>query len=78
MQRQLEANSFQGFNDNKDKVSGEIASDVKVKANIKVTRILCGGVAKTILPYLENDYDYQENLIMLGLKKIKETESNYD
>ena len=48
------------------------------ESKIEVKRILCGGVARTLLPYLENDYDYRENLIMLGLKKVKETESNND
>jgi len=39
--------------------------------SVEVKRILCGGGAKALLPYLENDYDYHENLVMLGLKKIK-------
>ncbi|MEH6455000.1 MAG: type III pantothenate kinase [Cocleimonas sp.] len=66
MQRQLETNSSQHSNDEK----------------IEVKRILCGGGAKALIPHLENDYDYHENLIMLGLKKIKvtgtETASNND
>lgn len=55
MQRQLEATSFQR------------SSEVKVE----VKRILCGGGAKALLPHLENNYDYHENLIMLGLKEVK-------
>lgn len=57
MQRQLEASSKQD--------SGE--------GKIKVRRILCGGASKALLPHLEYDYDYHDNLIMLGLKKVKGT-----
>jgi len=39
--------------------------------SIEVKRILCGGGAKALLPHLENNYDYHENLIMIGLKKVK-------
>ncbi|MGK0269783.1 MAG: type III pantothenate kinase [Cocleimonas sp.] len=58
MQRQLETSSLQGAGNNK----------------VEVRRLLCGGGAKILLPYLENDYDYHENLIMLGLKKIQVNE----
>lgn len=42
--------------------------------SIQVKRLICGGGAKAILPHLENDYynyDYHEDLIMLGLQKIR-------
>lgn len=70
MQRQLEESSSQ--------------------QSINVKRILCGGGAKALIPHLEHssghdsisDYDHHENLIMIGLKKIKvtvtETASNND
>ena len=41
--------------------------------SIEVKRIICGGGARALLPHLEHDYVYHENLIMLGLKKIKVT-----
>ena len=43
------------------------------QTSVTVRKILCGGGAKALLPYIENSYDYHENLIMLGLKKIKES-----
>ncbi len=50
--------------------------------SVEVKRILCGGGSKALLPHLENDYDHHEDLIMLGLKKVKinvmETASNND
>ncbi len=63
-----------------DGICNKMQRQLEARSNTKspVKRVLCGGVAKTILPYLENDYDYRENLIMLGLKKVKETESNND
>ena len=39
--------------------------------DIAVTRIICGGGAKVLMPHLENNYDYHDNLIMLGLQKIR-------
>jgi len=38
--------------------------------SVEVKRILCGGGAKVLIPYLENNYDYHEDLIMHGLRKI--------
>lgn len=46
--------------------------ETSFQPHVKVKRILCGGGAKVLLPHLDNDYDYHENLIMLGLKKITE------
>ena len=66
MQRQLAAASLQR------------STEEKVEVKLVVKRILCGGGAKALLPYLENDYDHHENLIMLGLKKVKETASKND
>ena len=48
------------------------------QSSLKVKRIICGGGSKAILSYLENDYEYHENLMMLGLKTIKEDEFKND
>lgn len=45
------------------------------ETSFEVKRILCGGAATVLLPHLENDYEHHDNLIMLGLKKIKESAS---
>ena len=37
-----------------------------------VKRVICGGAAESLLPYMEDEYDLQQNLLMLGLKVIKE------
>ncbi len=50
------------------KQSGEIKIDV--------IRIICGGAAESLLPFMQDDYDLQQNLLMLGLKVIKEDASN--
>lgn len=66
MQRQLEATSLQN------------PTQANKEVKLLVKRVLCGGAAKALTPYLENEYDHHENLIMLGLKKVKETASNND
>ena len=38
-----------------------------------VERIISGGCAEALLPYLNNNYKYQANLVMQGLKIISET-----
>ncbi len=40
--------------------------------SVNVKRVICGGGSKALLKHLEGDYEYYENLVMLGLKKIKE------
>ena len=42
------------------------------QSSVRVKRIICGGGSNAVLPHLENEYEYHENLVMLGLKKIKE------
>lgn len=39
-----------------------------------IDRVICGGGAKSILPYMDLDYSHQENLIMVGLSVILKTE----
>ena len=41
-----------------------------------VKRVICGGAAESLLPYMEDEYDLQQNLLMFGLKVIKEDLSN--
>ena len=53
-----------------NKMQRRLEASTEERNKVQVRRILCGGVAKTLLPYLENDYDCHENLIMIGLKKI--------
>jgi len=40
------------------------------QTSVTVKKILCGGGAKALLPHLEGSYDFHENLVMLGLKKL--------
>lgn len=42
----------------------------------EVKRVICGGAAESLLPYMANDYDLQDNLLMLGLKVIMEDTTN--
>jgi len=46
------------------------------KEATEVKRVICGGAAKSLLPYMADDYDLQDNLLMLGLKVIMEDASN--
>jgi len=39
---------------------------------IKVKRVICGGAAESLLPHMQDEYDLQQNLLMFGLKVIKE------
>jgi len=39
-----------------------------------VDRIICGGGAKKVLPYIDSGYSHQEDLIMIGLSVILNTE----
>ncbi len=41
-------------------------------SNFNVKRVISGGSAKSVLPYMEGEYDLQPNLLMLGLRLIKE------
>ena len=43
---------------------------------LEVRRIICGGGSKAVLTHLEQNYEYRENLVMLGLKKIKRSFKN--
>lgn len=57
---------------------------IEKSPSLKVRRLLSGGGANTLLPYLESDsylesdYDHYDNLIMIGLKKFKDTTSHND
>lgn len=39
-----------------------------------VERVICGGGAKDILPYMDSEYFHQQDLIMIGLSVIVKTE----
>lgn len=41
-------------------------------SNIVIKKIICGGSASKLLPYLPQEFKYHENLLMQGLKVISE------
>ena len=43
---------------------------------VQVKKIICGGAASALLPHMQSTVLWQENLIMLGLKAIKEDAIN--
>ena len=43
---------------------------------VEVKRVICGGAAESLLPHMKDEYDLQQNLLMFGLKVIKENLSN--
>lgn len=45
---------------------------IKHSKSAKLERILCGGSAEQLLPYMESDYQLHEDLLMFGLKVILE------
>jgi len=58
-----------------DGICNKMQKQLELKSfqpSVKVKRVICGGGAKALLPHLYNKYNYQENLIMQGLKKIRE------
>jgi len=58
-----------------DGICNKMQNQLELKSKnseISVKRVICGGAAKALLAHLENDYLCHENLVMLGLKKIKE------
>ncbi|WP_299878754.1 type III pantothenate kinase [uncultured Cocleimonas sp.] len=42
------------------------------KDELEIKRVICGGAAESLLPYMESEYDLQPDLLMYGLKVIKE------
>ena len=58
----------------KSRDANENKEDKEEKVEVK--RVICGGAAESLLPYMEDKYDLQQNLLMLGLKVIKEDLSN--
>jgi len=44
--------------------------------NIRINKLLCGGSAESLLPYLDADFNLRKDLIMQGLKVI--AEMSYD
>lgn len=43
---------------------------------IKVSKFICGGAAESLLPHMTDTYKLHKNLLMLGLKIIKEESTN--
>jgi len=61
-----------------DSICNKMESELKKKMASKqvgLKKIICGGAARKVLPYMQTGYHLQENLLMLGLKEIKETKS---
>lgn len=59
-----------------DSICNKMETELKQKAvnkNIGIKKILCGGAANRVMPYLQSGYQLQEDLLMLGLKAIMES-----
>jgi type III pantothenate kinase len=54
-----------------NKMESTLIKQAKEKG-ITINKIICGGSSRKILPHLQNDYNYNENLLMIGLQIIKE------
>jgi type III pantothenate kinase len=52
-----------------------ICERMEKKLSHAANRILCGGDAKRLLPYLKGDYQYYPELVLLGLKIISENKN---
>lgn len=62
-------------------ICNKMQHQLRVQSNnneLTVKRILCGGAAKSLLSHLPDTYIYQDNLVMLGLKKIQEVSIQND
>lgn len=53
-----------------------LKNNSQINPETTVERIICGGGVKQLLPYFENNYQYEENLLMKGLKTILEVEQS--
>ncbi|MEB8431278.1 type III pantothenate kinase [Cocleimonas sp. KMM 6892] len=51
-------------------------SHEKKQENVEIKRVICGGAAESLLPYMQGEYDLHQDLLMSGLKVIKEELSN--
>ena len=58
-----------------NKMEQELIARSSTKNN-KVEKIICGGAAKQLLAHTQLNYQHYDNLLMLGLKTIKEEFSN--
>ena len=58
-----------------DKMEKDLIENSGIK-RVPVKKIICGGNANKLLPHMKSKLLYHENLIMLGLKTIKEDTLN--
>jgi len=57
-----------------EQISLKMENEIKNKREeVQINKYLCGGSTQEILPYLNSDFQSQEDLIMLGLKLIAES-----
>ena len=53
-----------------ESICSKMANELLVDSSQPIKRILCGGDAEAILPFMESDYEHQKDLLMIGLKTI--------
>lgn len=55
-----------------ESIVSKMKSDERMADQKKIKTILCGGGAEMIIPYLESDFNYHKNLLMVGLQAISQ------
>jgi type III pantothenate kinase len=53
-----------------------LAMEKELKGSATITKIVCGGNAKTLQPHLQLSYEFNQHLVMLGLKVIASIDRN--
>ena len=53
-----------------ENICSKMANELLGSSTQPIKRVICGGDAKIILPFMESDYEYQMDLLMFGLKII--------
>ena len=53
-----------------DSICEKMEAEINNNSKQEISRILCGGGAENLLPFMQGDYQHHDDLLMIGLQKL--------